>query len=124
MKISIEREGEFPVGWHHSHNHQCGNVGTPILRYRVQIDCDRACLNPDGWIIDNNALPGYFTKKYADVKDFVSCEHIAACAVQDFYKECRGVGSFPSYVKVWVSGIPGSWISAEGSPGYPPPKGR
>lgn len=112
MRLCIEREGEFPVGWTHSNHKQCGNVGTPILQFRVAIECDHEALTPEGWIIDNNAIPSYFREKYERVKDFQSCEHIAATAVEELFHNCKLAGSRPCSVRVSVTGIPGSWITA------------
>lgn len=114
MIVCIEREGTFAVGWQHSHNHQCGNVGLDVLKYRVCIKADPTNIgNDEGYILDNNDLPRYFKTKYAHVKDFVSCEHIVQVAVRDFEKMCKANKVWPLSIKVSVQGITDSWISAE-----------
>lgn len=117
MKISIQREGNFAIGWEHSHNHQCGNVGLNVLRYRVEIWANHDQLSHDGYILDNNDIPKYFDKKYRDVTDFVSCEKICMFAVREFMQK---FGTDKNYyaesitrIKVSIQGISDSWISAE-----------
>lgn len=113
MKITIEREGSFPVGWKHSHDHQCGEYGTSILHFRVKIEGSTEHLNKKGWIIDNNEITNYFETKYADVYDFQSCEHISAQACRDLEKIVKAGGSHVNLITVSTSGIPRSWITAE-----------
>lgn len=113
MLIRIARTGSFAVGWRHSHDHQCGNVGTNVLGFDVVIEADGDDLNPSGYIIDNLEIPRYFDTTYSAVKDFVSCETIAKRAVRDLHTLCVAEGARPSLVRVGVSGIEHSMISAE-----------
>ena len=115
LKISIHREGEFAVGWTHSHDHQCGNVGTNIVHYAVRIEGDDQHLSRDGYLCDNNAIPALFAH-YQHVKDFQSCEHIARMAVLTLKAR---IGRDPEYatrvdrIVVEVTAIEHSGIAAE-----------
>lgn len=113
MKLTIEREGEFPVGWTHSHDHQCGNKGTQIMHFRAKIEGLATDCNKQGWMIDNNDIPGYFAKTYKHVKDFQPCEKIAEKACREFREVVAKSGARCRCVTVAVSGIPGSWITAQ-----------
>ena len=117
LTIGIHREGQFPVGWHHSHDHQCGNVGTGVLSYKVEIVGNSEHLSKDGYLCDNNSIPMYFSEKYQNVKDFLSCEHIAQTAVKDFlaHFESGNPEWAPQVdrIRVEVTGIEHSGIWAE-----------
>lgn len=113
MIITIKRKGSFPVGWTHSHDHQCGQKGTSILHFKVEIQAKHIDLNPNGWIIDNNDIVRYFEEKYKHVKDFLSCEHISMQACRDLYQIIRDGGARARHIAVSTTGISGSWITAE-----------
>lgn len=107
----ITRTGTFEVGWH-DHASQCGTLGEHLMSYTVTIrgsasDC------PKGWLLDNNDIPQYFEGKYRHVQEFRSCESIASDALDAFRLACWKCDASPFYVRVGVSGIRGSEISAE-----------
>jgi hypothetical protein len=115
MSISIQREGQFAVTWHGENATQCGAAGTQVLQYRVEIVGSDKHLNPQGFIIDNNAIHDYFIKKYRNVIDFLSCENIAMEACRDL-KEMFGRGALNkvkiSEIDVTISGGPLARLTA------------
>ena len=109
--ISIQRSGSFAVGWKHSHSHQCGHYGDSVLRFDVDIRGFVFEMGPDGWLCDNNEITSYFVNKYQEVKDFLTCEHIARVAVHDMRVIVQKNKSFPRYIRVSISGIEHSTIT-------------
>lgn len=86
MELSMRRVGQFDVNWEVDNRTQCGPKGTQRLAYDVRIEANEKCLDEKGFIIDNNAVDQYFTKKYNRVRVFESCEKIAMVACEDLRK--------------------------------------
>lgn len=109
--LTIKRAGSFEVGWS-THKAQCGYYGERHMTYSVEIrgretDC------PNGWLVDNNDIPAYFTGTYSKVRVFQSCETIASRAVDAFRAKCKEYAARPFYIRVAVSGIAHSEIACE-----------
>lgn len=115
----IRRKGNFAVTNTGSNKNQCGPLGTQVLSYFVSIATKAYRLNGQGFIIDNNDIQNYFTKKFSNVNEFVSCENVAQTACEDFRK-MFGHGS-KNATKVYgicvvITGLPGtaelecSWV--------------
>lgn len=107
--ISIRRSGTFEVGWKR-HATQCGMYGERMMTFDVTIE-GRETDCPEGWLLDNNDIPNYFTRTYRRVHTFRSCERIASQAVDDFRTICSRYGAQPDYIRVAVSGIKDSEIA-------------
>lgn len=108
LEISIARSGQFTVNWSGSNAAQCG-LGPNTLNYHVRIVGDDEHLTPEGFIIDNNDIHAYFVNKYADVKDFESCERIAITACKDF---CAMLGERARDIQVTIDGNPLAGLTA------------
>lgn len=111
LTYMLERSGEFAVA---DSALQCGN-GTQILTYKVVIHGGPRDLNENGWLLDNRAIPQYFTDKYSrsGEKEQRSCEQIARDACIDFAALVAEAGGKARHVTVSVSGIAGSMITAD-----------
>jgi hypothetical protein len=93
---------------------QCGYYGESEMTFDVTVkgretDC------PQGWLLDNNDIPSYFTVTYKRIHEFRSCEYIASKAVDDFKRMCRRYKATARYIRVAVSGIERSEIVCEWS---------
>lgn len=113
--ITIRRSGAFVVEWAGNSKAQCGYHGEKQLTFDVtvagrEVDC------PQGWLVDNNDIPAYFTKTCSRIRTFRSCEDIASRAVDAFRAQCATYGAKPNYVRVAVSGIENSEIAVEWKP--------
>jgi hypothetical protein len=115
LTLTIRRHGEFSVRFTGSNADQCGLPGTQILRYDVRIVGDEDHLTDQGFIIDNNAIHSYFLTTYDRVRDFESCERIAARACRDF-KAMFGRGELRDVVareiEVTIAGGPNAGLTA------------
>src|SRR2546422_6984167 len=58
-------------------------------------------------------LPDYFAKKFRNIPHFKSCEDIAKEACHEFCQAVGKEGGRCRRVTVSISGIPGSWITAD-----------
>lgn len=118
ITVSIYREGTFAVHWTGQNQHQCGNIGTRILGYRVRITAPNDRLDHRGFILDNQDIPEYFERVYQPCVHFESCETVAQRAVNDLL-QLFVLGSACATqvytIDVEISGIPGSWIGAHWS---------
>lgn len=115
LTLTIRRHGEFSVRFTGSNVDQCGLPGTHILRYDVRIVGDEDHLTEQGFIIDNNAIHSYFVRTYETVRDFESCERIAARACRDF-KAMFGSGELADVlvreIEVTIAGGPNAGLTA------------
>ena len=112
LALTIERTGTFAVHWSGSNASQCGIAGTRVLHYTVRIGCGEQHLNPHGFIIDNNDIHAYFDRTYQGVRDFESCERIAAKACKDFHATLDESGVEPTFIEVTISGNPAAGLTA------------
>jgi len=117
MNIALEREGTFSVHHTRTNRNQCGNRGMTVLHYRVKIEGRPEDLNGNGYLLDNNTIPGYFARKYRNIPTFLSCEAIAKEAVSDLCSIVNKEGGHCRRIMVSIQAIPGSWITADHSQG-------
>ena len=113
MNIALEREGTFSVRHTKSNKAQCGSRGTSVLHYKVRIEGRPEDLNDNGYLLDNNSIPDYFAKKFRNIPHFKSCEDIAKEACHEFCQAVGKEGGRCRRVTVSISGIQGSWITAD-----------
>jgi len=84
MKMTLERNGSFMVNDKAEDHAQCGfRRGDRQVFFEVVIESDSACLDENGFILDNNEVQHYFDRTYSDVEVFQSCESIAIRAIDD-----------------------------------------
>lgn len=105
MRLKIEREGDFSVANMIENPNKCGMYEKASFHYRVEIDGNSGHLTPQGFIIDNNDIQGYFDKTYTKNTakiPFISCENMAAKAVRDFRNSLK-VKVYGIKVTIWGS---------------------
>lgn len=110
LAITLKRTGVFSV---HAEDYsgQCGRLGQTVVRYNVIVRGNK--LNPQGWLLDNTDIPSYFETTFRNVQRFPSCEEMAQTACKDLCAMAEKGGAFPDYVRVGITVIEDSEISAE-----------
>ena len=109
--LTLRRKGSFDVNCT-KHNRQCGLYGEKTLAYDVQIE-GRQIDCPRGYLLDNNDIPAYFSKRYGKPRTFEMCEKIASDAVTAFRDKSKTYGCKPNRIRVAISGIANSEIACD-----------
>lgn len=106
--IVLTRQGKFMApNLVESHSPtRCGRPGIYEFKYAVQLRCPSDKLDDKGFVIDNVAIQRYFDERYGAEHRFVSCERMAAEAVQYF----RHILPHLTGVVVRIYGTPGAYI--------------
>jgi hypothetical protein len=95
--------------------YKCGNLDTTSYAYAVRIKADGRKLTPEGFIIENTAIHGYFVQTFGTESkpwEAISCENMAQKAADDLCAMLLASGIGVEEVEVTLVGSHGARIIA------------
>src|SRR5258707_19106 len=119
MNVSLERGGRFRAVGMRPNAHKCAAMRTKIYPYQVRIDATDEKLTPEGYILDNALVQGYFDKRWgkdAGTWEAVSCEVLAITAAKELCGMLMRQGVSVRKVLCRIRGSNGAWIEADCEP--------
>jgi hypothetical protein len=120
MEISLTRAGSFHADKMVPNGHKCAAMHTKIYRYEVSIQATAVRLTPEGYVINNERVQGYFDERWGQLApqpwDAISCENLALTSAREIGTELVAQGIEVICVNCMIEGSNGARITAKWVP--------
>lgn len=116
MEISLVRGGSFHADKMIPNAHKCAAMHTKIYRYEVTIEARATRLTPEGYVINNERVQGYFDERWGQLApepwQAISCENLALTSAREIAHRLKQDEIEVTCVRCMIVGSNGAKITA------------